>query len=72
MTIKETIKSLIAVKQEEIPVSYNSREVELPTDSKKIITAVGAGRLNIKNILCPSGNTVSLRASLRTATWRKT
>ena len=30
MTIKETIKSLIALKQQEIPVPYNPREVELP------------------------------------------
>ena len=44
MTIKETIKSLIALKQEEIPVSYNPREVELPIDSKKIITTVGVRR----------------------------
>lgn len=44
MTIKETIKSLIALKQQEIPVSYNPREVELPIDSKKIITTVGVRR----------------------------
>ena len=44
MTIKETIKSLIALKQEEIPVSYNPREVELPIDSKKIITTIGVRR----------------------------
>ncbi len=44
MTIKETIKALIALKQEEIPVSYNPREVELPIDSKKIITTVGVRR----------------------------
>ena len=44
MTIKETIKSLIALKQEEIPVSYNPRDVELPIDSKKIITTVGVRR----------------------------
>ena len=41
MTIKETIKSLIALKQQEIPVAYNPREVELPVDAKKIITVVG-------------------------------
>ena len=44
MTIKETIKSLIALKQQEIPVPYNPREVELPVGSKKIITVVGVRR----------------------------
>ena len=44
MTLKETIKSLIALKQQEIPVAYNPREVELPMDSKKIITVVGVRR----------------------------
>jgi len=44
MTIKETFKSLIALKQQEIPVAYNPREVELPVNSKKIITVVGVRR----------------------------
>lgn len=44
MTIKDTIKSLIALKQQEIPVPYNPREVELPIDAKKIITVVGVRR----------------------------
>ena len=44
MTIKETIKSLIALKQQEIPVAYRPREVELPIDSRKIITTVGVRR----------------------------
>ena len=44
MTIKETIKSLIALKQQEIPVPYNPREVELPLNAKKIITVVGVRR----------------------------
>lgn len=44
MTIKETIKSLIALKQQEIPVAYYPREVELPINSKKIITVVGVRR----------------------------
>jgi len=44
MTIKETIKSLIALKQQEIPITYKPREVELPIDSKKIITVVGVRR----------------------------
>ena len=44
MTIKDTIKSLIALKQQEIPVHYKPREVELPFDSKKIITVVGVRR----------------------------
>lgn len=44
MTIKETIKSLIAIKQQEIPVPYNPREVELPLNAKKIITVVGVRR----------------------------
>ncbi|MBO4595624.1 MAG: AAA family ATPase, partial [Bacteroidales bacterium] len=44
MTIKETIKSLIALKQQEIPVPYNLREVELPLNAKKIITVVGVRR----------------------------
>ena len=44
MTIKETIKSLIALKQQEIPVSYIPREVELPVNAKKIITVVGVRR----------------------------
>lgn len=44
MTIKETIKSLIALKQQDIPVAYHPREVELPIDAKKIITVVGVRR----------------------------
>ena len=44
MTLKETIKSLIALKQQEIPVAYHPREVELPINSKKIITVVGVRR----------------------------
>ena len=44
MTIKETIKSLIALKQQEIPVAYNPREVELPIDANKIVTVVGVRR----------------------------
>jgi len=44
MTIKDTIKSLIALKQQEIPVPYKPREVELPFDSNKIITVVGVRR----------------------------
>ena len=44
MTIKETIKSLIALKQQEIPVPYIPREVELPVNAKKIITVVGVRR----------------------------
>ena len=44
MTIKETIKSLIAIKQQEIPVAYNPRDVEFPMNSKKIITVVGVRR----------------------------
>ena len=44
MTIKETIKSLVALKQQEIPVVYNPREVELPIDAKKIVTTVGVRR----------------------------
>ena len=44
MTIKDTIKSLIAIKQREIPVVYNPREIEIPIDSKKIITIVGVRR----------------------------
>ena len=44
MTIKETIKSLIALKQQEIPVAYNPREVELPITAKKMITVVGVRR----------------------------
>ena len=44
MTIKETIKALIALKQQEIPITYYPREVELPINSKKIITVVGVRR----------------------------
>ena len=44
MTIKETIKSLIALKQQEIPVTYNAREIELPIMAKKMITVVGVRR----------------------------
>ena len=44
MTIKETIKSLIALKQQEMPVAYYPREVELPIQAKKIITVVGVRR----------------------------
>ena len=44
MTLKETIKSLIAIKQQEIPVAYNPRDVELPINTKKIITVVGVRR----------------------------
>lgn len=44
MNIKEAIKSLIALKQQEIPVPYNPREVELPINAKKIITVVGVRR----------------------------
>ena len=44
MTIKETIKSLIALKQQEIPVAYIPREVELPIEVKKIVTTVGVRR----------------------------
>ena len=44
MTIKETIKSLIALKQAEIPVNYSPRELELPVNTSKIITIVGVRR----------------------------
>lgn len=44
MTLKETIKSLIALKQQEIPVPYIPREVELPVNVGKIITVVGVRR----------------------------
>ena len=44
MTIKETIKSLIALKQQEIPVAYIPRKVELPIEAKKIVTTVGVRR----------------------------
>ena len=44
MTLKETIKSLIALKQQEIHVPYNPRELELPISAKKIITVVGVRR----------------------------
>ena len=44
MTIKDTIKSLIALKQQEIPVAYNPRDIELPIDASKIITVVGVRR----------------------------
>ena len=44
MTIKETIKSLIVLKQQEIPVAFYPREVELPVNSNKIITVVGVRR----------------------------
>lgn len=51
MTIKDTIKSLIALKQKEIPISYYPREVELPIDSKKIITTVGVRRCGKSTLL---------------------
>ena len=44
MTLKETIKSLIALKQQEIPVAYNPREIALPVNTKKMITVVGVRR----------------------------
>ena len=44
MTLKDTIKSLIVLKQQEIPLAYIPREVELPLDAKKIITTVGVRR----------------------------
>lgn len=44
MTIKDTIKSLIALKQQEIPVVYYPRELELPVQAEKMITVVGVRR----------------------------
>lgn len=41
---KETIKSLIAIKQSEIPFDVIARDSELPTDRKKIITVPGVRR----------------------------
>lgn len=41
---KETIKSLIAIKQSEIPFDVIARDIELPTDRKKIITVPGVRR----------------------------
>lgn len=44
MTLKDTFKSLIALKQSEIPYDYKERELVIPTDLKKIITVIGARR----------------------------
>ena len=41
---KEVIKSLIAIKQSEIPFDVIERDVELPIDRKKIITIPGVRR----------------------------
>lgn len=41
---KEVIKSLIAIKQSEIPFEVIERDVELPIDRKKIITIPGVRR----------------------------
>jgi len=42
--IKDVIKSLIAIKQDEIPFNVIERDTELPTDRKKIITIPGVRR----------------------------
>lgn len=44
MSIKDTLKSLIALKQKEIPIAYKPRENELPDNSGKIVTIVGVRR----------------------------
>ena len=41
---KDVIKSLIAIKQSEIPFDVIERDVKLPTDRKKIITIPGVRR----------------------------
>lgn len=41
---KDVIKSLIAIKQSEIPFDVIERDVKLPTDRKKIITILGVRR----------------------------
>lgn len=51
MTIKDTIKSLIALKQQEIPGDYLPREVELPYQTGKIITVVGVRRCGKSSLM---------------------
>ena len=41
---KDVIKSLIAIKQSEIPFDVIERDVQLPIDRKKIITIPGVRR----------------------------
>ena len=41
---KDAIKSLIAIKQSEIPVDVIERDVKLPINRKKIITVPGVRR----------------------------
>lgn len=51
MTLKDTFKSLIALKQSEIPYNYKKREVAIPVDLTKIITVVGARRCGKSTLL---------------------
>ena len=51
MTIKDTIKSLIALKQQEIPGDFLPREVELPYQTGKIITVVGVRRCGKSSLM---------------------
>lgn len=41
---KDVIKSLIAIKQNDIPFDVIERDVKLPTNRKKIITVPGVRR----------------------------
>ena len=41
---KDAIKSLIAIKQSEIPIDVIERDVKLPINRKKIITVPGVRR----------------------------
>ena len=42
--LKDVIKSLIAIKQSEIPFDVIDRDIELPINRKKIITVPGVRR----------------------------
>ena len=42
--MKDTIKSLIALKQNNIPTDFIKRELKLPTDSEKIVAVIGGRR----------------------------
>lgn len=45
---KEVLKSMIAIKQSEIPFDVIERDVELPIDRKKIITLPGVRRCGLQ------------------------
>lgn len=73
MSLRQTIQSLIALKQKELPFKVLPRELVLPLNSGKIITIPKswlqpcvAGRWNMRSFPCHSRNSACSRRLMQT------